>query len=118
MFTHHPEEHSVVTRTNRSASQTRAKRLAAWCASVGLAVSIAGALVLVVSQIVFGREPIGGASGLVLLYPATAVAGIGLAVLRRIVPVARRASDAATAASYLVENSPSPKARTNAREAA
>jgi hypothetical protein len=112
------EEHSTVTRSSHFASQTRVKRWAAWTWSAGLAVSIAGALVLVVSQIAFGREPIGGASGLALLYAATAIAGIGLAVLGRIMPIARRSSGLATGAPYSTEGSRPPKAGTDRRKAA
>jgi hypothetical protein len=117
MFTQSREEHSIVTRSGPFASLKRATRWAACFGSAGLAASIAGVLVLVVSQIALGREPIGGASGLVLLYLATAFAGIGLAVLGQIVRIALRASGFAMAARP-IEDSPSSKARTEAREAA
>jgi hypothetical protein len=118
MFTQSREEHSVVTRSEPFASQRSAARWAAWCGAAGLAASIAGAIALVVSQIVFGREPIGGTYGLAVLYAATAVVGIGLAVLGRIVPIAGRASGFVMAAPHPIEGSPPPKARTDARQAA
>ena len=118
MFTQSREEHSVVTRSGPFTSRTRVTRWTAWFGSAGLAASITGALVVVVSQIVFGREPIGGASGLALLYLATAIAGIGLAVLGRIVPIALGASWFATTARRPIEDSPSPKVRTDTRKAA
>jgi hypothetical protein len=116
MFTHSHEEHSVITRA--SPRQTRGTRWATWCSVAGLAVAVAGALVLIVSQVVFGREPIGGASGLVLLYLATVIAGTGLAVLSRIMPIARRASGLTTVAPFSIETSPPPDSRTDTREAA
>jgi hypothetical protein len=118
MFTHSHEEHSVVTPSRPVALHEGLKRSVVWCCSAGLAVAIVGALALVVSQVVFGREPIGGDSGLVLLYLATAVAGIGLAVLGRILPTARRAPRFAVASPFPNEVSPPPRARTSAREAA
>src|SRR4051812_827401 len=118
MFTQSLEEHSIVTRSAPFASQKRAATWAAWFGSAGLAASIAGALVLVVSQIAFGREPIGGTSGLVFLSLATAFAGIGLAILRQTVRIALQASGFAMAASRTIEDSPSPKGRADAREAA
>jgi hypothetical protein len=82
-----------------------------------MAVAIASALVLVISQVVFGREPIGGISGLAVLYLETAVAGIGLAVLDRMLPIARRAPGSAPAARFPMAGSP-PEARSEARDAA
>jgi hypothetical protein len=118
MFTHANEEHSVVTRSSPFALPTRGTRWAVWCGSIGLAVAIAGALVFVVSQIAFGQEPIGGVSGLVLLYLATALAGMGLAVLARIAPIARRTSGSATAASFSTDGSVPEEIRRDAQEAA
>jgi hypothetical protein len=66
----------------------------------------------------FGREPVGGASGLVVLYLATAIAGIGLAALGRIVPIALPASGFAVTAPRPIEGLPPPKVRTDTREAA
>ncbi len=113
MFTHAHEEHSAVTR-----KQMPSTPWGAWCGSAGLAVAVAGALVLIVSQVVFGREPIGGASGLVLLYLATAIAGMGLAVLGQILPIARRASGFARLAPLSIEASPPPESRADTRDAA
>jgi hypothetical protein len=118
MFTHSHEEHSVITRSSPRPLQTRVTRWAAWCSFAGLAVAVAGALVLIVSQVVFGREPIGGDSGLVLLYLATAIAGIGLAVLGRIMPIERRSSGFTAVAPFSIESSPPPEGRTDTREAA
>jgi hypothetical protein len=118
MFTHPHEEHSVVaTRPSPFTVQARLTRWAAWCGSAAMAVATAGALVLVISQVVFGREPIGGAFGLALLYLETAVAGIGLAVLDRILPIARRSPEPAPAARFPMAGSP-PEARTETRDAA
>jgi hypothetical protein len=118
MFTHAHEVHSVATRSSRFASQARVARWAAWFYSAALAFAIAGALVLVVSQIIFGREPIGGPSGLVLLYLATAIVGTGLAALGRIVPISRRASGSPTLDPVSTDGSLPPEARTEARKAA
>jgi hypothetical protein len=118
MFTHANAEHSVVTRSSPFALPKRGTHWALWCCSIGLAVAIAGALVFVVWQIAFGREPIGGVSGLVVLYLATAFAGIGLAVLARIAPIAWRTFGSATATSFSTEGSMPEEIRKDAQEAA
>jgi hypothetical protein len=117
MFTESHEEHSAVTRSAPFTSHTRVTRWTAWFGLAGLAAAITAALVLVVSQIVFGREAIGGTSGLVLLYLATAIVGIGLAVVGRILPFALRASGFAMTAPGPVEDS-SLEFRTDTRDAA
>jgi hypothetical protein len=116
MFSHSYEEHSVITRS--SSRPTRVTRWAAWCSVAWLAVAVAGALVLIVAQVVFGSEPIGGTSGLVLLYLASAVAGVGLGVLGRIMPIARRAAGFTMVAPLSIETSPPQEVRRDTPEAA
>jgi hypothetical protein len=114
MFTHPYEEHSVVV-TRPSAVPARLTRWAIWLGTAAMAAATAGALVLVLSQVVFGREPIGGTFGLALLYLETA--GIGLAVFDRILPIARRSPGSAPAARFPMAGPP-PEARTETRDAA
>jgi hypothetical protein len=96
MFAQSHHEPVAAVRRSPSTSRARAALIAARSASLFVALGVAAASVLVGSHVVFGREPIGGTSGLFALYAATAVIGIGLALFHQLRSLSRRIADSLT----------------------
>ncbi len=95
-------------------SVRRARPVELWAvrsASLALALGIAAASVLVGSHVVFGQGPIGGTSGLLALYGATAGVGIGLAVFFQLMAFANRLAESLTPPPAKVISMPAPAAR-------
>jgi hypothetical protein len=85
--------HTFFGPVRHSPSASRAQLVAVRCAALLVALGIAAASALVCSTIAFGREPIGGTSGLLGLYAATAGVGIGLALFQHLWALARRLAE-------------------------
>jgi hypothetical protein len=95
MFAHEDRVPRTITCLHPTGRRARVALWTAWSLVAPLALAVASTLGLVASRVAFGREPIGGSSGLLVLYLATAGIGVGAAALVQILAAARRAAGSA-----------------------